>query len=193
MLLPNHYLCISYLIFTVYLLICVSQTCSFLCPGRCSVYLMCGLLVNGLTGWHLSTYPGDMTPCFILAFLIKNLLFLLMRRRWLIQRCVHKGDVTRNNSQWQFLAPHSIAIYLRHCFKWFQHCSNIATLCCAKNCFFLSESLSSHAISRQKHLELPVISHLLIELFYIGMPVMQTDGRTGVRSRDYQKKIIKFS
>ena len=123
--------------------ICVSQTCSFLCPGHCSVYLMCGLSVNGLTGWHLSTYPGDMTPCFILAFLIKNLLFLLMRRRWLIQRCVHKGDVTRNDSQWRFSTPHSIAILLRHCFEWFQHCSNIATLCCTKNCRCKSSRVTS--------------------------------------------------
>ena len=37
-------------IYRVFIYICVSQTCSFLCPGHCSVYLMCGLLVNGLTG-----------------------------------------------------------------------------------------------------------------------------------------------
>ena len=35
------------------------------------------------------------------------------------------------------------------------------------------------------------LPYLLIELFYIGMPVMRTDGRSvgrsvGVRSRDYQ-------
>ena len=31
------------------------------------------------------------------------------------------------------------------------------------------------------------LPYLLIELFYIGMPVMQTDGRSlGERSRDYQ-------
>ena len=30
---------------------------------------------------------------------------------------------------------------------------------------------------RQKHLELSVVSYLLIELFYIGMPVVRTDGR----------------
>ena len=28
--------------------------------------------------------------------------------------------------------------------------------------------------------------YLLIELFYIGMPVVGTDGRAGVRSRDHQ-------
>ena len=36
----------------------------------------------------------------------------------------------RNNG---FLAQHSITALLGHCFKWFQHCSNIATLCCAEN------------------------------------------------------------
>ena len=31
------------------------------------------------------------------------------------------------------------------------------------------------------------LPYLLIELFYIGMPVVRTDGRAvGVRSRDYQ-------
>ena len=31
------------------------------------------------------------------------------------------------------------------------------------------------------------LPYLLIKLFYIGMPVMRTDGRSlGVRSRDYQ-------
>ena len=44
-----------------------------------------------------------------------------------------KGDVTGNDSQRRFLAQHSVATLLRHCFEWFQHCSNIATLCCAKN------------------------------------------------------------
>ena len=43
--------------------------------------------------------------------------------------------------------------------------------------FFLSKSLGGNTISRQKHLELSVVSYLLIELFYIGMPVVRTDGR----------------
>ena len=43
------------------------------------------------------------------------------------------GDVTRDDSQQRFLAQHSITALLRHCFKWLQHCSNIATLCCAEN------------------------------------------------------------
>ena len=51
--------------------------------------------------------------------------------------------------------------------------------------FFLSKSPpGGYAISRPKHLELPVVSNLLIELFLIGMPVMRTDGQTGARSRD---------
>ena len=44
-----------------------------------------------------------------------------------------KGDVTRDDSQQQFLAQHSVATLLRCCFELLQHCSNIATLCCAKN------------------------------------------------------------
>ena len=33
----------------------------------------------------------------------------------------------------RFLAQHSVASLLRYCFEWLQHCSNIVTLCCAKN------------------------------------------------------------
>ena len=33
---------------------------------------------------------------------------------------------------------------------------------------------------------LPVVSYLLMELFYIGLSLVWTDGRTGVWSRDYQ-------
>ena len=35
--------------------------------------------------------------------------------------------------QRQFLAQQIITRLLRHCFEQLQHCSNIATLCCAKN------------------------------------------------------------
>ena len=42
---------------------------------------------------------------------------------------------------------------------------------------FLSKSPGGHAISRQKHFELPVVSYLLIKLFYIGMPVVRTEGQ----------------
>ena len=44
-----------------------------------------------------------------------------------------KGDVTRDDSQRRFLAQHSVATLLRHCFEWLQLCSSIAALCCAKN------------------------------------------------------------
>ena len=54
----------------------------------------------------------------------------LAKRRLTFQT---KGDVTRGDSQRRFLAQHSIAALLRHCFEWLQHCSNIARLCCAKN------------------------------------------------------------
>ena len=40
---------------------------------------------------------------------------------------------TRVDSQLRFLAQHSVATLLRHCFEWLEHCSNIAALCCAKN------------------------------------------------------------
>ena len=58
--------------------------------------------------------------------------------------------------------------------------------------FFLSKSPSGHAISFQiKPWMAFGLPYLLIELFYIGMPVERTDGRAGgravgVRSRDYQ-------
>ena len=52
--------------------------------------------------------------------------------------------------------------------------------------FFLSKSPGGPEISRQKHLQLPVVSYLLTELFYIGRPVVPTVGLSGVRSRDYQ-------
>ena len=45
--------------------------------------------------------------------------------------------------------------------------------------FFLSKSLGSHAISFQTEPWVTFwLPYLLIELFYIGMPVVQTDGST---------------
>ena len=54
--------------------------------------------------------------------------------------------------------------------------------------FFLSKSLGGHAIFFQiKPCVTFGLPYLLIELFYIGMPVVRTDGRAiGVRSHDYQ-------
>ena len=40
-------------------------------------------------------------------------------------------DVTRDDSQRRFLAQHSVATLLRHCFEWLHHCPNIEALCCA--------------------------------------------------------------
>ena len=55
--------------------------------------------------------------------------------------------------------------------------------------FFLSKSPGGHAISFQiKPWVAFGLPYLLIELFYIGMPVVRTDGRAGGRCavRDYQ-------
>ena len=54
------------------------------------------------------------------------------------------------------------------------------------------QDAGGNAVSRQDNPRVAfVLLYLLIELFYIGMPVVQTDGRSGgravcVRSRDYQ-------
>ena len=59
--------------------------------------------------------------------------------------------------------------------------------------FFLSKSLSGHAISFQiKPWAAFGLPYLLIELFYIGMPVVRTDGRASGRSV-YGHVITKFS
>ena len=52
---------------------------------------------------------------------------LAIPKGWLLT-----GDVTRDDSQRRFLAQHSVATLLRHCFESLQQCSNIATLCCVK-------------------------------------------------------------
>ena len=51
--------------------------------------------------------------------------------------------VTRDDSQRRFSEQPSVETLLRHCFKWLQHCSNIATLCCAKNCCCESSRVTS--------------------------------------------------
>ena len=61
-----------------------------------------------------------------------------------------KGDVTRHDSQRRFLAQHSVATLLQHCFKWLQHCSSIATLCCAKNRRCESSCVTSPKLPRKK-------------------------------------------
>ena len=63
-------------------------------------------------------------------------------------------------------------------------------LCC---CFFLSKSPGGHAISFQiKPWAAFWLLYLLIELVYIGMPVVRTDGRADGRSV-YGHVITKFS
>ena len=54
--------------------------------------------------------------------------------------------------------------------------------------FFLSKSAGGHVISFQiKPWVVCWLPYLMIELFYVGMPVVRTGGRSlGVRSRDYQ-------
>ena len=62
--------------------------------------------------------------------------------------------------------------------------------CC---CFFLSKSPGGHANSFQiKPWVAFWLPYPLIELFYIGMPVVQTDGRAGGRSV-YGHVVTKFS
>ena len=59
--------------------------------------------------------------------------------------------------------------------------------------FFLSKSPGGHALSLQiKPLVAFGLPYLLIELFYIGMPVVRTDGRAVGRSV-YGHVITKFS
>ena len=60
------------------------------------------------------------------------------------ERLTLQGDATRDDRQQRFLAHHSIATLLWHCFKWSQHWSNIATVCCTKNrCSESSRSVTS--------------------------------------------------
>ena len=54
----------------------------------------------------------------------------------------NKVDVTRDDSQRRFLAQHSVTTLLRPCFGWLQHCSRVATLCCAKNRRFKSSRVT---------------------------------------------------
>ena len=41
-----------------------------------------------------------------------------------------KGNVTRDDSQRQFFAQHSVATLLRHCFEYLQHCCDIVLNTC---------------------------------------------------------------
>ena len=79
-------------------------------------------------------FPSSISTIGILStFLRANRLEILDRIVTWIQVNESYSDVTRDDLQRRFLARHSVATLLRHCFEWLQHCSSIATLCCAKN------------------------------------------------------------
>ena len=61
---------------------------------------------------------------------------------------VSRFKVTRDDLQRRFLAQHSVVSWLQHCFEWLRHCSNIATLCCAKNRRCESFRLHCNAVLR---------------------------------------------
>ena len=56
--------------------------------------------------------------------------------------------------------------------------------------FFLSKCPGSNAISHQKHLELLLVSYLLIELLNIGMPVTRAEERTTGRTVAWLPKFL---
>ena len=75
----------------------------------------------------------------------------------------------------RFLAQHSVSTSLRHSFKWLQHCSNIATLCCAKNRRCESSSVASPQYSKKQlctcntlflYISLPFFHDYNVKLFY---------------------------
>ena len=65
-------------------------------------------------------------------------------------RYFNQGDVTFDDSKRQLLLNHSVTTFLWHCFKWQQHYSNIATLCCAKNCHCKSSRVTSPLYPQNK-------------------------------------------
>ena len=83
-------------------------------------------------------------------------------------------DVTRDDSQRRFLAQHSVATLLRHCFEWLQHCSNIARLCCAKNRRCESSRVTSPTLSKtttlRVHHAFLYISLLSLHDYNVKMP-----------------------
>ena len=52
-------------------------------------------------------------------------------------------DITWDDSQRRFLAQHSVAALLRHCFECLQHRASVATLRCAKNRRYESSRVTS--------------------------------------------------
>ena len=79
-------------------------------------------------------FPSSISAIDILStFLRANRLEILDRIVTWIHVNESYSDVTRDDLQRRFLTRHSVATLLWHCFEWLQHCSSIATLCCAKN------------------------------------------------------------
>ena len=81
---------------------------------------------------EIQTFREDFHCHVIFMCVRKN---LRAKMKFTVCKVAHKrkGDISRDNSQRRFLAQHSVATLLRHCFEWLQHCSNIAAQCCAKN------------------------------------------------------------
>ena len=89
-------------------------------------------------------FPSSISAIDILStFLRANRLEILDRIVTWIHVNESYSDVTRDDLQRRFLARHSVATLLRHCFERLQHCSSIATLCCAKNCRCRSSRVTS--------------------------------------------------
>ena len=129
--------------------------------------------------------PNILSPVFMFAFILRCRLFspcwplaffIASHPLWIFifffsQNSSHLFLITRSSSFSQITAKKT----------W---------LCC---CFFLSKSPGGHANSfRIKPWAAFGLQYLLIELFYIGMPVVRTNGRVGGRSV-YVHVITKFS
>ena len=106
------------------------------------------------------------SPCWLLAFLI----FSRQRRYEIVM------FFSQRNSIPFFLITRSKSFCLS-LFLFLHVSANIKTNV-EKDTTFFSKSLGGNTISCQKHPELSVVSYLLTELFYIGMPVVWTNGRT---------------
>ena len=96
-----------------------------------------------------------------------------------VRRSLHKGDVTRNDSQRRFLAQHIVAMLEKCCNYSKQCCNNVATPCCAKNrrCessrvlnrvtrTFLEVSRCSLANQRQRNVQKSVL-HVQSSFFWL--------------------------
>ena len=88
------------------------------------------------SGEKLIKYQAN-SSCLIMSVILMTTLFyktlILQGEIWcwsLLGLKRVKDDVTRDNSQRRFLAQHNVATLFR---EQLQHCSNIATLCSAKN------------------------------------------------------------